>query len=301
VVPHELTRFTEVEATFTRPVLPGHNIRKAGGDMKPGDMVVAKGTRLRGPQMAAAAALGRPHLRASRRPRVMVLSPGEELVWPGESLRSGQIRNSNAFGLAGALQEAGALPVLGPIISDSLLAIRKAIGQAREEAADAIITTGGVSAGDFDFVQAVVREDGKPGHVFKTAMRPGKPLVFGRLGGLPLFGLPGNPASALISFTVFVLPALRRMLGEEPLLPPCFPVRFTSDFSYRGGRVFLLRVRVEPDIENPAGGFRIGAIGGQDSSFLSSLATANALVYLPADRDLARAGEVFPAQWIQPG
>ncbi|MBI4585954.1 MAG: molybdopterin molybdotransferase MoeA [Planctomycetes bacterium] len=300
VVPHELTRFTDTEVTFTAAAASGQNIRRAGGDMKPGEVPVGKGTRLRGPQLAVAAALGLARIKVSRRPRVAIISPGKELVWPGEPAGPGQIRNSNAYALAGLLREGGAAPEVGRIIEDSTHALRREFRRALEGGVDALLTTGGVSAGDYDFVQQVVREDGSPGYVFKAAMRPGKPQVFGVLGGKPLFGLPGNPASAIISFTVFVLPALRKMLGEEPVVPPVFPVRFTSDFSYRGGRTFLLRAAVEPDFEHPGGGFRVRSIGGQDSSFLSSLAAANALIQLPAGRDGVKAGEILPAWWIHP-
>ena len=153
-----------------------------------------------------------------------------------------------------------------------------------------------MSAGDFDFVRAVVEEGARPGHVFKTAMRPGKPQVFGLFDGVPLIGLPGNPAAAIVSFIVLVRPALRKMLGVEPAVPLPFPVRFPADFEYRGGRVFLLRARVEPDLD--VGGYRFVSAGSQDSSFLASLARANAVVVLPADADRVREGEVRPAFWL---
>jgi molybdopterin molybdotransferase len=158
-----------------------------------------------------------------------------------------------------------------------------------------LISTGGVSAGDYDFVQAVVREDGRPGHVFKVAMRPGKPQVFGLLSGKPFFGLPGNPAASILSFEIFVRPALRRLRGESKVLPEAFGVRFPSRYGYKPGRVFLLRARIEPD--EPSG-FRVVEPGAQDSSYLSSLAEANAIITLPADRDAVEAGEIRPACWL---
>jgi molybdopterin molybdotransferase len=232
------------------------------------------------------------------RPRVRILSPGNELVEPWQAPGPGQIRNGNAYGLAAFVREEGALPELGGIVPDSRAAIRAAIRTAAADGADLILTTGGVSAGDFDFVKVVASEEGDPGWVFRTDMRPGKPLVFARLDGVPLIGLPGNPAAAIVSFVVFVRPLLRKLLGAAPVVPATFPVRFPDELRYKGGRVFLLRCRVEPDEASPTGGFRFAGAGDQDSSFLSSLARANALVRLPAERDGVPAGGVFPAQWL---
>ena len=160
-----------------------------------------------------------------------------------------------------------------------------------------------MSAGDYDFVQAVTREAARPGHVFKVAMRPGKPQVFGLFDGRPLFGMPGNPAAVIVSFQMLVRPAIRRMRGEARVMPETFGVRFPFEYCYKPGRLFLLRTRIEPDDEsdadgNPRGGFRVAPPGPQDSSFLASLARANAIVILPADRDRVAPGEVRPALWL---
>lgn len=298
VVPHELTRFTDTQVTFFGPVPAGKNVRFAGGDMRPGDVPIRRGTRLGGPGIAVAATLGYRLLLVARRPRVAILSPGKELVEPWETPGPGQIRNSNAYGLAAFVRESGGIADVRPIFGDDPGLLRRAIEEAVDAGADALLSTGGVSAGDYDFVHAVVREDGRPGHVFKTAMRPGKPQVFGLLRGVPLFGLPGNPAAAIVSYVIFVRPGLRKLLGEEPWVPGTFPSRFTTDFAYTKGRVFMLRARVEPDLEG--GCFRIAGTGDQDSSFLASLATANAIVELPGDRSGIGADEVFPTHWIHP-
>lgn len=310
VVPHELTRFTAEAATFLAPVKAGASVRPAGGDLRAGDLALAAGTVLRGPQLALAATLGRSAVLATRPPRIAILSPGKELIEPGRPRGPGQVWNSNAVLLAAALADAGAVPSDGGILPDDPGAILAAMERALAGGADAIITTGGASAGDYDFVHAVVREHARPGLVFKVAMRPGKPQVFGLLGGKPLFGLPGNPASAAISFEVFVRPALRKLRGEREVFDRPFGVRFPFTYRYKSGRVFLLRARVEPDEIAPPGGgaagttppgaagFHVVPPGEQDSSFLSSLAAANALIRLPAERDCAREGEVHPATWI---
>lgn len=295
VVPHELTRFDDRSVTFTRPVKLNQNVRRAGGDLKPGDVPLRAGVVLEGPQLAILAALGQAQVQVTRRLRVAILSPGNELVEVGAACGPGQIRNSNAYSLLGLLASAGVEPMNLGIIADTREAVHAAIRRALDGGADAMVSTGGVSAGDYDFVQAVVREAAQPGHVFKVAMRPGKPQVFGLFEGKPLFGLPGNPAASILSFEVFVRPALRRLRGETRLLPETFGVRFPSQFRYKPGRVFLLRVRLEPD---DLVGYRVVRPGEQDSSFLSSLAEANAVVMLPADGEVVEAGEVRPAFWL---
>ena len=295
VVPHELTSFTAERVTFRGSARPGQNVRRAGADMKPGDLVLRAGTVLRGPQLAIAAAQGRERLSVTRPVRVAVLSPGNELVPASSTPGPGQIRNSNAFAISGLLRGAGVLPIDLGIVRDAKSELLAAIDRAIALGADAIVTTGGASAGDYDFVRAVVRESARPGLVFHVAMRPGKPQAFGLFHGRPLFGLPGNPAASILSFEIFVRPALRKMRGEREVLPVSFGVRFPFEHRYRPGRVFLLRCRVEPD---PAGGFRVTPPGEQDSSHLTSLAEANAIVTLPADRDCIAQGEVLSAIWL---
>ena len=295
VIPHEVTRFDDRNVTFTRPAKLGQNIRRAGGDLRPGDLVLKPGCVLHGPQLAILAALGRDPVRVTRKLRVAVVSSGNELVEVGSPCGPGQIRNSNAYSLMGLLLSAGVEPVNLGIVRDTKEEVLRVIRRAVDAGLDAIVSTGGVSAGEYDWVQVVVREHAEPGHVFKVAMRPGKPQVFGLFDGRPLFGLPGNPAASMISFEVFVRPALRRMRGEGVVLPERFGVRFPFDYPYKPGRVLLLRARVEPD---EPGGYRVVRPGEQDSSFLSSLAEANAIVTLPSDRDVARAGEIHPAFWF---
>ena len=295
VVPHELTVFTDETVTFTAPIPAGKNVRYAGGDIQPGDRLLEAGTVLRAPQMSVAGVLGFAEVVVTRRPRVAILSPGNELVTVAETPGPGQIRNSNAVSLHGLVCEAGGVPMHLGIVPDTKEDILAAIHRGIEQGADAFVSTGGVSAGDFDFVQAVVREHGEPGRVFKVAMRPGKPQAFGLFDGRPFFGLPGNPAASIVSFEIFVRPALRKMRGEVDVLPEMFDVKFPFEYAYKPGRVHLLRTRIEPD---PDGGLRVIQPGSQDSSFLASMATANGIVVLPADGERVAPGESRPAFWL---
>jgi molybdopterin molybdotransferase len=298
VVPWELTQTRAGVVTFTAPGVAGKNIRRAGDDMKPGDRPLAAGHVLHSTRLALAAALGHARLTVSRVPRVAVLSPGDELVPAAEVPGPGKIRNSNAHYLAGALRETGAEPLDLGIVGDDPRATEAAIAAALERGADAVVTSGGASAGDYDFVREFARERAQPAWVFKVAMRPGKPLVFGLIAGRPLFGLPGNPASAIVAFEVFVRPALRKMRGEAQVLPAMFGARFPFEYRYPTGRTFFLRARIEAD---DGGGYHVLPPGPQDSSFLRPMAGANALVVLDPDRGLVQAGDLRPAQWLAAG
>ncbi len=298
IIPHELTRGDERQVTFSRPARAGQNIRKAGEDFKPGVVGLTAGTVLRGPHLGIAGTLGWGRVSVSRALKVAIISPGDELVEVDALRGPGQIRNSNAHSLRGALIDLGAEVMDRGIIPDRKETVRGAIFSAVDDGADAIVSTGGVSAGDFDYIKAVVNEDADPGYEFKVAMRPGKPQVFGLFKGTPLFGMPGNPAASVLSFEVLVRPALRKMRGEARIHEPRFRVRFPFEYSYKSGRVFLLRTRVVPDDGNPTGGFRVDPPGAQASGLMATLADANAIVILPADRDRVLAGEAMPAQWI---
>ncbi len=298
IVPHELTRHDERRVTFSAPARPGQHIRRAGEDFRPGVVGLAAGRVVRAHHLGIAGTLGWGRVTVSRALRVAIVSPGDELVDVDAPCGPGQIRNSNACSLRGALADLGAEVMDRGIIPDRKETVREAIFSAVDHGADAIVSTGGVSAGDFDYIRAVVEEDAEPGYVFKVAMRPGKPQVFGLFSGKPLFGMPGNPAASVLSFEMLVRPALRKMRGENTIHEPRFRVRFPFDYSYKPGRVFLLRTRVVPDDESPSGGFRVDAPGAQGSGLLAALADSNAIVILPGDRDRVHAGEAFPAQWI---
>jgi molybdopterin molybdotransferase len=295
VVPQELVAVADGRIAIEAAVARGANIRLAGSDLRPGDIPLRSGMRMTGPRMAIAAALGRVRLRVGRKPRIAVLSSGDELVEAASRPGPGQVRSANAFALIGLLENLGASVLDLPIVRDRIEDVRSAFRLARTAGAHAVVSTGGASVGDRDLIRALALADGDPGRFYQVAMRPGKPLVFARADGVPLFGLPGNPASAIVSFAVFVRPAIRRMLGEEPEVPERFPVVFGERFRYRSGRTFVLRALALP---GPDGRLRVAEAGEQGSASLAPLARANVLVFLPGDREEVLPGEMAEAEWI---
>ncbi|MBI5343996.1 MAG: molybdopterin molybdotransferase MoeA, partial [Deltaproteobacteria bacterium] len=192
---------------------PGENIRKSGEDFKAGELVVKAGSLIRPAEVAMLATIGRPKVKVRRRPRVAIISTGTELVNIDEVPSKGKITNSNGYMLSALVAEAGAEPVHLGIAKDTKEALLEKLGAALSS--DCIITSGGVSVGDYDFVKDVLKEMGSHMLFWKVALKPGKPLAFGVIGGKPAFGLPGNPISSLVSFEQFVRPALLKMAGVK--------------------------------------------------------------------------------------
>ncbi|WP_041440869.1 MULTISPECIES: gephyrin-like molybdotransferase Glp [Thermomonospora] len=284
VVPVEWTDGGTVTVRITRPVPPGRHIRRAGEDVRAGQVVLQPGVRLGATQLGMLAALGRARVSARPKPRVVVLSTGDELREPGTTLAPGQIWDSNGFMLTAAVNEAGGVGFRETSLADApeevLTALREQLTRA-----DAIITTGGVSMGARD----VVKEALSGTLTFaKVAMRPGKPQGFGLLDGVPVFTLPGNPVSAYVSFQVFVRPALQAMQGLPPQPPPTVTAALTEDVRSPAGLRHYLRARLT---HGPQGLSAVPA-QAQGSHQMSALASADALIVVPEERDVLRAGEV---------
>ena len=198
--------------------MKGSHIRQAGEDVRRGDTVLRRGRRLGAADIGLASSVGRTLPLVHRQPTVAILSTGNELVEADEEVASGQVVNSNAYMLAAAVRETGAVPLMLPIARDVPEEVRAAFEAAAR--ADAILSTGGVSVGDFDYVKKVMDEIGVRRLFWKVAQKPGKPLTFGMLAGRPHFGLPGNPVSALVCFYLYARPALRRMGGHTAIHLP---------------------------------------------------------------------------------
>ncbi|WP_224769215.1 molybdotransferase-like divisome protein Glp [Nocardioides ochotonae] len=286
VVPYEWTDRGVAQVRIDRAPARGQHVRPAGEDVSIGDLVVEHGTVLGPRHLGLLASLGRATVRSRPRPRVVVLSTGSELREPGTPLGHDSIYDGNSFLLAAAARRAGALAYRVGIVPDEPAAFLEAL-EDQLVRADVVVTSGGVSQGDFD----VVKEALAPTGVWfgGVAMQPGKPQGFGFVGEdrTPIFTLPGNPVSSYVSFQLFVLPALRRLMGMEPPVRPTVPARLTrSVASPAGKRQFL---RAEYVVESS--GASVAPVGGAGSHMIGELASANALIVVPEDATMIAAGE----------
>jgi molybdopterin molybdotransferase len=263
---------------------PGTHVRPSGEDVRRGEVLVAAGRRLGAPELGLLANAGHAAPLVHPRPRVVVLSTGDELVPPSGTPAFGQVRDANAYTIFGALREAGAMPVLAGIVRDDVDSFRDLVFS-YEIQADAFVSSGGVSVGERDVVKAAFFRRGDVGF-FKVAMQPGMPQAYGQIEGKPYFGLPGNPVSVFVSFEVFVRPAILRMMGRRELFRPEVIATVTEEIrGPRGKRQFArVHVRREGDrwIATPT--------GGRGSNLLSTVARANGLATVPEGTAAAAAG-----------
>lgn len=257
-------------------VQEGDYIRRAGNDVLNGRQVLEKGHRLRPPDIGMLAALGVPKPLVHHRPKVALLSTGDELVDVSESLQPGFIRDSNGYSLAAAVESAHAIPLRMGIAPDESESIEEKMDEAVCSGADLIISSAGVSMGAYDFVRSAIEKRGVL-EFWRINLRPGKPLLFGYYDGAPVLGLPGNPVSALVTFEIFVRRVLDTLSGVSNTKKPRIHARLDHDIK-SDGRESYLRARVEW----VDGNCRANLVGSQDSGALSSLVLANALIIIPA-------------------
>jgi molybdopterin molybdotransferase len=261
------------QVQITAATRRGTSVRAAGEDLKAGETVLTSGTVLRAAEIGVLATLGRATARVNRRPRVAVLSTGDELVELDQPLRPGQIRDANRYSLASAARAAGATPIVLGIVRDTADDLRRALREAASQS-DVIVTSGGVSVGDHDHVKPVVDELGSM-DFWSIAIRPGRPLAFGEIDGRLIFGLPGNPVSSLLGFELFVRPALLKMAGRRLLQRPRTTAVLDDTLDTPPGLRFFAR-----GIYDSSNG-TVRATGPQGSGILRSMALANCFIDVP--------------------
>lgn len=271
----------------------GTDVRQPGETVRAGTLVLARGATLRAQDLGVLASLGFAAAPVTRRPRVAILSTGTELVEPGQPLRHGQIYNSNSVMLAALAIEAGGEPIVLPTARDTISDVRGCFDDALAQQPDIMISSAGVSVGTHDVVRTVIESLGRL-ELWRVNIRPGKPLAYGDVGGVPFFGLPGNPVSAMVTFEVFVRPALDRLRGlsgaGRPVITATLGHALASD-----GRRSYLRVRLERGAE----GWVAHTIGMQSSAELLALAQADGLMIIPEGLHQAPAGGRYPVRLLR--
>ena len=280
----EITTETGGRVMVEEPVKQGKNVRRAGSDVSAGQVVLRAGTVLGPAEIGMAANLGFSEVLAHARPRVAILSTGSELVEPGRTLAPGQIYNANGYSLRALCQQLGIEPRMLGIAPDEKGITKELIAQGLEQ--EVLITTGGVSVGAFDFVKEVQDDLGVDRLLWGVAMKPGKPLVFGKRGSTLVFGLPGNPVSAMVSFELFVRPALLRLMGYKSTSRTKHRAVIAEDLKALKERTHVVRVRVWRD----EGVWKATSTGDQGSARMSSMVGANGLVFVPAATSGFKAG-----------
>jgi molybdopterin molybdotransferase len=270
----------------------GANIRRAGEDLRKGQVVLGRGTVLGPAELGVAASVGRAELRCARRPRVALLVTGDELVQPGERIAPGQIYTSNSFAVAAQIEAAGAGLVLRETVPDSadgtLAALRRAL-----ERADVVLASGGVSVGPHDHVKGALRELGVAERFWGVALRPGKPTWFGTRGGVLVFGLPGNPVSAMVTFQLFAKPALAALQGADPA-----PRRALATLDEPVPRISRREQAVRVRLRHAEDGLHAVTTGEQGSHLLTSMLGADALALVAAGEGELAAGERVEVQFL---
>ncbi len=274
---------------------PGRHVRPVGEDVTEGTVLVERGKRLGGPELGLLANAGHATPLVHPRPRVIVLSTGDELIAPTETPDFGRVRDSNAYTLFGALRESGAIPVLAGIVPDDPESLKQTVLDFLIQA-DAFISSGGVSVGERDVVKGAFFRRGDI-DFYRVAMQPGMPQGFGHIEGKPYFGLPGNPVSVFVSFELFVRPAMLKMMGRTQLHRPEVTARLATDVSGPAGKMQYARVV----IERGGDGWVATPTGGRGSNLISTVARANGLAMIPPGTATAPAGSQVRVMVFRPG
>jgi molybdopterin molybdotransferase len=284
VMPIEACVVEAERVLVLQPSDAGEHVRRAGEDVRAGEVLVPSGRRIMAPELGLLASAGIAEVEVRPPARVLVVSTGDELVPPGEAAGSGQVHDANAFTLYGQIREVGAVPHAGGIVRDDPHDLVEALVSGLDRA-DVLVSSGGVSVGEHDPVKAAFRGRGDV-EFLEVAMQPGKPQAFGFVEGRPYFGLPGNPVSVFVSFEVLVRPALMKMMGR-PQERPQVAATLETDISGPRGKVQFARVHVRLE----GGRWLASSTGGRQSNLMATVSRANGLAIIPAGVETARVGE----------
>jgi len=290
VVKVEETEPSKDTVKIFKEVERGGNIRPQGEDVKKGDCIIAKGTQIRPAEAGMLAILAKSFVLVYQRPRVAILSTGDELADLDERFDEEKIINSNSYGTAAAVQEAGGIPILLGIAKDQPAALKEKISHGLN--ADILVLSGGVSMGDYDFTKAVFKDLGAEMNFWKLAIRPGQPLAFGKIQGKLAFGLPGNPVSSMVTFEQLVRPAMLKMGGHRSYGRPVVQAVFQEKFSKRTDRRHFLRGILSR--ENNV--LTVRTTGDQGSGILTSMVKANGLIDVPEEVERLNPGDIVNVQ-----
>ena len=290
IVPVENSHLHDETVQLFEAAAEGRHIRPAGQDVKDGAVLVEAGKRLGSPELGLLANAGHAMPLVHPRPRVVVLSTGDEFITPMERADYGQVHDSNAYTLFGSLREAGAQPVMAGIVKDDVDSLKETVLDHLIQA-DAFISSGGVSVGERDVVKAAFYRRGDVSFT-KVAMQPGMPQGFGHIEGKPFFGLPGNPVSVFVSFEQFVRPAILKMMGRTQLGRPEITATLTEDVSGPKAKLQFARVRVA----RADGGWAATPTGARGSNLISTVSRANGLAMIPPGVEVAPAGSPVRVQ-----
>lgn len=293
VIPQEEVEVAGEGVVVRRRVEAGEHVRPRGEDVRAGERVLDPGRAIGPGEIGLLATLGFPVVTVVRRPRVAILSTGNELADLGQEPEAGQIPNTNTYSLMAQVLESGGDPINLGVAPDRLEAIEERVHAAL--AADLVVSSAGVSVGELDLVKAAFERVGAELHLWRVNMRPGKPITFGSVRGRPLFGLPGNPVSAMVTFELFVRPALRKMAGHRTLDRPRLRARVLAPIPNPGSRRGYLRVRLERAGE----GWGARLTGEQGSAILRSMVAADGLAVVAPNTELrpGESVEVIVLRW----
>jgi molybdopterin molybdotransferase len=295
VVPLEEAEERDGSVVFAAPVRRGAHVRRRGEDVRAGETVLRRGVVVGPAEVSLLAAFTRLSVRVVRRPRVAILSTGDELVEPGTALSPGKIYDSNGLALAAAVRQLGGEPVNLGIAPDDRAALRRLLVEGLR--ADALVTSAGVSVGDRDLVREVLQELPVRPIFWKVDIRPGRPTAFAVHGTVPVFSLPGNPVAALLTFEQFVRPALLAMMGHREVLRPTVRAAFQEELPRKPGRVTFLRVR----LERRNGGLLAWMAGDQATGRLRTTLQADGIAVIPAEWAAITRGDLVDVQMTRGG